>query len=461
VAQELSRNLIRASELSDSDVAEAIDRIRARDERRGDEAEHVVEALTWGEGLGVLRQAGLQSWLWYVVPTKYFDGEDGYMGGLAETAGVLFDELGLHGYAAICRSEQTGIVHAAFDRSDSAGRTALRKAIGQSGIEPPDLDDFAWSTVMWTAESQAQNAVEDALEDALFDGRMKVGASGWRKVQRKVCAEVLDADHPDIPGQSWRTAIVTERIQQWVSSADRSPALAEARAAIANLLLHPIDPPATAASAVEPVQWLLHQWGNEQPITEAGYLKPAFVQSLQADRPWAHPFGRDVTVKKELDDVVLHNLRGWLQGIGALRKHKATLRRTPLGRAMAADVAHTWTGVADNMAGDGWPGFVAETALLFLLRDEGQVQRDAVPVFVRNCATAMGWQTTSDGVPAPASIRDVSWTFADASRHWEPCGLLEPDDDWRSRSIGLTDAGRGAALSYLRHVAAGPKHSPA
>jgi len=59
----------------------------------------------WGEGPAVIRQSGVQTWLWYIVPTKYITDEPGYMGGLAETAAALFDDLGLHGYAAFCRAE--------------------------------------------------------------------------------------------------------------------------------------------------------------------------------------------------------------------------------------------------------------------------------------------------------------------------------------------------------------------
>ena len=149
------RNRCRPAELTEGDVAAAIERIRASDGDVAAEAEHVVDSLTWGEGPGVIRQSGLQEWLWYVVPTKYLTDEVGYKGRFAETAAVLFDELGLDGYAAICRSEETAKVHEAFDRSDAAGRSALRKAIERSGIDPPDLDDFAWSSVM-----RSEDAVE-------------------------------------------------------------------------------------------------------------------------------------------------------------------------------------------------------------------------------------------------------------------------------------------------------------
>ncbi len=426
------------------------------------EAEHVVESLTWGEGPAVIRQSGLQEWLWYVVPTKYMTDEVGFMGRLAETAAVLFDELGLLGYAAICRSDETARVHAAFDRSDKAGRTALRKAIERSGIDPPDLDDFEWSSVMRSEEAKARSAVEAALEEAIYTGELRVGAKGWRQIQTRVCRDVLDSDHPDIPGQSWRTAMVTERIEQWVSAAQRrSPKLGEARAGIANQLLHPVEVPADAAAAVGPVVWLLERWGDEQPLTQAGYLKPAFVQSLQADRPWGDPFPLHRETKTELDDATLHQLRGWLQRVGALRKHKSTLRRTPLGREIAGDPADAWYALVRNLAsGDEWDSFVAETGLLFLLGQQGPISYDSPSVFIRTCAIEMGWQTTTDGVTEPPSVRDVSWTFADARHVWDACGLANRSGDWGNRQIELTDIGRAAALGYLRHIAAGARSSP-
>jgi hypothetical protein len=448
--------------LTEDDVASAVGRIRTRDVKVADEAEHIIGSLTWGEGPGVISQSGLQEWLWYVVPTKYLTDEVGYMGRLAETAAVLFDELGLHGYAAICRSDETAKVHEAFDRSDAAGRSALRKAIERSGIDAPGLDDFAWSSLMRSEEANARSMVEAALEDAIYTGEMTVGVKGWRDVQARVCTRVLDGHHPQIPGQSWRTAVVTERIESWVSAAERrSPKLSAARAQIANRLLHPVEPPPDADAAVRPLVWLLERWGDEQPLTQAGYLKPAFVQSLQADRPWHEPLPLDRPVKNELDDYVLSDLRGWLQRVGAVRKHKASLRRTPLGREIAADPAKAWRALTrDLVVGDDWEGFVAETGLLFLLEKDDPVPDSAAPVFIHECALEMGWQTASDGITEPPSLRDVSWALADAGHVWDACALIAISGDWGNRRISLTDSGRAATLSYLRHVAAGPKNSP-
>ena len=196
-------------------------------------------------------------------------------------------------------------------------------------------------------------------------------------------------------------------------------------------------------------------------MTQAGYLKPAFVKSLQADRPWTDPLPLDRPVKNELDDHVLGDLREWLQRVGAVRKHKASLRRTPLGRDIAGDPEGAWRALVRNLVvGDAWERFVGETGLLFLLERDELALDSAAPVFIRKCAIEMGWQTSSEGIAGPPSLRDVSWAFADARHVWDACGLTLISGDWGSRRISLTGTGRAAALSYLRHVATGPKDSP-
>jgi hypothetical protein len=261
-----------------------VERIGARDAERGRVARHVYDTLTWGEGPGMLTQSGVQDWLWYRLATKYLTDEVGYMGRLAGIAAELFDELGLDAYAAICRSETTVGVHAAFDCSDSAGFDAMRKARAASGIDPPDLEDFEWGEVMGFEEANARSAAELALERAIADGRLVVGGRSWRIRQREVIAAVLDTDHPSHPGQTWRTAILTERLSAWTSEASRrSETLAGLRARVANRLLHSIPAPEDVAERLAPLTWLLEKLGDEQPLTQAGYLTPAFVRQVHAE----------------------------------------------------------------------------------------------------------------------------------------------------------------------------------
>lgn len=102
------RNRRQPWELSDDDVTAAIARIGERDDDLARDAGHVYDALTWDEGPGQIRRAGVQDWLWYRLPMKHLTDEVGYTGRLAETAAVLFDELGLDAYAAICRARTDG-----------------------------------------------------------------------------------------------------------------------------------------------------------------------------------------------------------------------------------------------------------------------------------------------------------------------------------------------------------------
>ena len=458
---ELARNRCETSDLSEADVEAAIERIAARDAGTGREAGQVYQSLTWGEGPAVIRLAGVQEWLWYVLPTKYFTDEVGYMGRLAGAAAELFDELGLLAYAAVCRSEATVGVHDAFDRSDTAGRTAMRKAMEASGIEPPDTDDFAWGQVMGLDESSARCAVEDALEQAINKGELVVGGRGWRQRQREITATVLDGDHPVERGQSWHTMVVTERVRHWVGgSPGRAPSVARLRGRVANRLLHPIAPPRDVVEVVAPIVWFLEAFGDEQPLTQAGYLRSAWVQGMWADAPWDNPFPLDRPPRSEVDAAVVHQLRGWLQAAGALRKHKNTLKRTRLGAGAVADAVAAWRLLTGNSAHDPWGRFVIETAALVMVDHGAEITDKELFDTVAQLAGELGWGTTDDGIRRPPGEHEVFRAFHGAFTVLERCHVIVEHGDWRNRRFALTDAGTTTMLAAMRASAAGPRQDP-
>ena len=86
------------------------------------------------------------------------------------------------------------------------------------------------------------------------------------------------------------------------------------------------------------VLWLLDLFGDEQPLTQAGYLNRPFVVRVHEQRPWDEPYPTDRPPRTETDVMVLHRLRAWLQSVGALRKRGKVLRRTQRGATMATDV---------------------------------------------------------------------------------------------------------------------------
>ena len=460
---QLHRNLRLPADIAESEAEAALRRITAGDPDAGAQARDVYEVLTWGEGPGALRQARLQAWLWYELPCRYLAGEAGCMGRLAGVAATLFDELGLHRYAAICRSDATATVHAAFEEGDSQGFTALRAAIGEAGISPPHLDDLEWNRYMGPDEADAYSAVEDALEAAIAAGELTVGARGWRAAQKRAAAAALDADHDAQPGQSWRTALVTERLARWVSQGDTlSETVGAARAQVANRLLHPIEPPRGVAEALHLPMWLLERFGDEQLLTQAGNLRVAFVRDVHRDCPWRvlvppPPYEQRHV---EADDVILSALRRWLQRANALRKRHNRLRRTQAGAEMARDGSLGWQRLTRHLFPSGWDGFVVENAAIALLCSGGAIADQDLDAQVSRMATECGWRSWHDGEQRTPSAHEASWAFSETLHLWTACGFLTSEGARPDERLSLTEAGTAAVLTRLRHSATGPSGPP-
>ena len=455
------RNRRQTWELSESDVTATLERIAERDAELAAEARHVYDTLTWGEGPAQIRQAGVQRWLWYQVPTKYLTDEVGYMAELAEAAAALFDELGLDAYAAICRSERTERVHAAFERSDGDGFAAMRTASDEAGIEPPDLDGFVWGDVMGIDEASARTAVENALESAIHDGDLVVGGRGWRARQRGIAAAALDSNHPERPDRSWRTAVVEERVGEWVRSASRHSEVAGQRAAaVADRLLHPIEPPPDLDEHLLRVTWLLDQFGDEQALTEAGYLNRSFVLHVHDQHPWVDPYPTRGVPRSESDEIGLHPLRVWLESVGALRRRGKALRRTRRGAAMATEPRLAWEALTLHVAPDSWDRWVLIDAALILLDSGEPVAMNALIDQIVGDAADRGWQVDHNGESRPPGRSDVTRAYHSAVRMFDLFGFIVQQGDWSARTVSLPPAGESTMLAILRADAAGPKSRP-
>lgn len=447
-------------DIDSEDVEGAIERMARRDLDRGRDARHVYDALTWGEGPSRVDQADVQRWLWYELPTKYMTDERGYMTRFAGVAAELFDELGLDCYAAVCRSPATTGVHAAFDRSRTDGFVAMRRALASSGIDPPDLDSFSWGQTMGIEEAMARAAAEGALEESIADGGLVVGGRGWRVHQRQITERVLDSDHPTQPGQTWRTAITTERIGTWVDATSmRSPDLGRLRARLSKRLLHPIPPPPDVAARMEPLLWLLGAFGDEQTLTQAGYLNKSFVLTVHADRPWEDPFQTDRPPRTETDEIILHRLRGFLEAARALRKRGRRLWRTQRGAAMAMDPAVAWVVLTERLGSSPWNRFVAETCGLLLLERNGAVPEQELTAAVVAMAADAGWRTSGVRETDPSEY-DVARAFSDSRALLILFGMLVEDGGWGDRRYRPTPAGETTMLAMLRATAAGPRERP-
>jgi hypothetical protein len=208
-----------------------------------------------------------------------------------------------------------------------------------------------------------------------------------------------------------------------------------------------------------PLTWLLDVFGDEQALTQAGYLNTAFVLTVHAHRPWEDPFPKDRPPRTETDEVTLHRLRGFLETAGALRKRRGVLQRTQRGGAMATDAAVAWVALVERLGSNPWNRFVTETCGLVLLDANGPLPEKEVTEAVVGMASEAGWRTSGDRDSDP-SARDVAWAFNDSRTLLTLFGLLDVDGDWGHRRYRLTPAGETTMLAMLRATATGPRERP-
>lgn len=430
--------------------------LRAMGERQPDRAVRaraVIDWLTAGEGIETIGLADVQRLAWYGLPVKWVDSVEGHAETLA-AAVDLFDRLDLPRYAAVFGSPETTSIIAAYARSPSEGRRAFRAAHDASGIDPADLDDFVWGAVMGMEEVMAHGQAERALEEAMTTGSLNPGRAGWKGTARTVTARVLDSSHPVLPGQSWRTAILTERLDDWLRRAESRSAAAQAlKSRHVNRLLEPVPVPVDAAERLAPVTWFLAHAAEGIRLTQAGYLPTALVQEAWERFDWDLRW-TDRAPRSQSESLELMEIDDLLSRMGAVRRRKGRLGATPSGKRILDGTEMAWRAVAAGLSGGAWPTTVAETYTLLLLDGVG-LDRD-LEAQATAILAEMGWQT--DGEPPDA--RTVMSTWYETRRPLAALGGVEQAGDWRASETHLTPFGEATLLEQVRVGAAGPRSTP-
>lgn len=431
-----------------------LDRVLAEmtaiDARRGQEARFIIDSLTGGEGLDVLDLAAVLRFAWYGLPLKWVGPTARHMW-VVEIAGELFQRLGLDQYASVFRSSETVGILEAYGRSPDEGFKRFQAAYARSGVDPPDVDDFAWGEVMGSVEAGVLTEVERALEAAIVSGRIVPGKAGWRSVARSITADVLDGPHPDLPIQRRRDVILTERLEQWVREAEaRGRELHILRARHANRLLHAVPVPRDVTVRLSPISWILGHAAEGIRLTSAGYLPTAMVREGWELFEWKLGWSNRAP-RSESEMVELHELHQLLRRLGAVRRRGSELRISSLGRRMLEDVELAWRTVAGGITDGEWAAAVAETMTLLLL--DG-VRRDAE---LEERAAAMlaeaGWRS-EDGPPAPTMAMSAWYV---TRRPLRALGGVEGAGDWRARETVLTPFGEATLIERMRVAASGPR----
>ncbi len=367
--------------MTDGEIDGAVRRVAARRPDLARSIQAVADRLTAGEGPGMIHQAALQQFLWWYLPRDYPDGE---WDGLVEASARLLDELGFTHLADVVRSEQTMSVLAAWRQSRAKGAAAFRSAHAKSGVEPPDTGLLAWGSVMGLEEAWALDIVERALGKAVAAGDLVPGAPRWQAKAVAITETELGRPLELPPGQTLAGLVVTERVGSWIDGA-RHPVHQEWRSAVANRLLHPIEPPADPGSAVEPMRWLVDlaapAGGTE--LTQNGYLARTTVLAAVERFGW---WDWEKPPRSEADVHELSTLREAAKRLGLLRRRGRRLYATRRAVELLAAPEHLWDAVAtETEDGEDFTRAVTEVVALRLLH--GRVERrklvaDVAPLLI-------------------------------------------------------------------------------
>jgi hypothetical protein len=438
--------------MGDDAVEEAFGALARVDRDAARAARDAYESLTAGEGLQVVTGHGLADFLWYQLPTKWLCDLAEQLH-IAAALGDLFARLGMPRYAAMCTSESTAAVIAAYEEAGrAAGLKAYRAALAASGLQPPDLPGtLVWGTVMGVEEAAAYASASVALEAAIDAGRLRPGASGWRRTAAEITTEFLHGRHDEVTGTTWLQWVHTERLQRFADS--RSPGRGRLAGPLADRLVNAVPVPSDADAVLAPMSWLLDHAAAGAALTATGNLARPIVAEGCRRFGWLTLTGKP---RSESDIVELWTLRDWARQMGIVRRSGRRLLLSTTGKAVhAGGVLALWQTTMDALLGPDAAGAAGEVALMLLLTD-GPLSYGDLNIAVAEVMAGEGWHGQRDGQPVTA---DQAARLLGALRR--RLRLLRLTTQERvGEPTGLTVAGRAAAHTALRARALRPRSQP-
>jgi hypothetical protein len=435
-------------------VDAAVAAIEQQDPSLGKWARVAADGLTAGEGEETLCQAVVQDFLWYRLPAKH--PGDSWLP-IVRAAESLLEELGLHRYALIAASETTTSVLEAWQEDHERGLARYQAAAEASGVKPPDTELLGWGSVMGLDEASAFARVEVELEDAIVTGALVRGSSGWRSRAASLTEHVLRTPALHGHGRSWNQLILAERLKTWIDTG-YPDVVRRWRAARADELWTPSDPPPELDPILGSMRWLLQVCRDGVEVTQSGYLSPSIVRDGVERFGWWDWPGQP---RSEADVHQLGALRETAARLRLVTKRARRLGTSRLGLALLEDPSALWRAVATTIgATDDYAAMLSELIAHRLLAGPAlgnELEESIVPV-----VSAQGWRTGSD----PVDERHIVMSIHRPLYFWRLFGLLEevrpPWLDNRPtgpRVTSFTGAGRAAALEYLRARAMAPRTS--
>lgn len=311
-----------------------VDRVLAGlDRARAQNARAAWDWLTASGDVPVVSRYELQYFLWYQLPMKFMTDVDNHLA-VAAALGDLLDELGSRGEADLARSALTKDIIVAWDRDIESGRGRMRRAMAESGLEPPDLEELRWGGIMGVEESRILGAAQTALEDAIAAGEFSPGTTGWRQRQASVLRAFLNQADSTIPRRTRIQVIHDERRSTWSAPPSR-PVWRELFERAAAAIPSPPAEPAGTVEALAPLARYLEIARSGVKLTAAGYLPPAIVRQMAADFGWRRDWSGEPRTEGDVPELEL--IAGFAKRAGLVRRGKVRLSLSEPGRrALAA-----------------------------------------------------------------------------------------------------------------------------
>lgn len=430
---------------SSAQVADAVDDLVLVHPDREHDVRWASDLLTGGEDGDSIDQATVQELLWWVVPHQADDPV-----AVTEAIALLLGRLGFDRYSTIARSPTTAEVLAAWRVSTSAGRAKAAQAHRRSGLELRAADGFHWGEVFGGDEAEARRAAERALEHELVAGRLRPGTRGADERAIDAIRAALWAPHPDIPGQTWHSMVMTERAARWIDDTRHDGLRARRQRVVRHVLAPTVETP-DLTRALAPILWLQQQATPRLRLTATGALPRAVVRGL-AERfapvaPARPPRGED-------GFLAARALRLWMCDTYLLELQGRTLVN-PWARLTAVvgpervradiwDAVVLWLGGREEIE-------VAITDIAVSVLLDEPTTFDGLTSDVVEALRADGWRAGGEDI----GRRDAGDLLRQIVLPWQLMGLVATRP---GRSIvELTPVGRAAAIGFLHHHATRPR----
>src|SRR5579859_2848271 len=190
--------------------------LESGDPRWAMEARSAWDALTASGDVPVVTLHDLEYFLWYQLPAKFLTDLGGHRD-VAKALANLLSELGYEDAAAVARGLVTMRVLAEWDGGRDRGLRAYRKAMDESGVEPPDTDALEWGATMGMTEAGVYQQAAAVLERAMLEGEFVPLRRGWKQAQAGVLRRFLATPLHSLDERTPLKAIHDERRERWTT----------------------------------------------------------------------------------------------------------------------------------------------------------------------------------------------------------------------------------------------------